>query len=176
MEWLLVVVVLLLAAFGVLLSWTAGRVDRLHHRVNTARSGLEAQLMHRSGAALELAAAGLLDPARSLVLLDAAHHARAREPGDREQAESDLSAALVAALGDPEEIAELQRQPGAAELFRELGDACRKVELARRFHNDVVTSTRSLRGRPLVRWFRLAGHAELPSTVELDDSWPPVLP
>jgi hypothetical protein len=175
MEWLLLLAAVVVA-FAVLLSWTAGRVDRLHHRVNGARAGLEAQLMHRSGATLELAATGLLDPARSLLLLDAAHQARASDQPDREMAESDLSRALVASLGDSSEIARLQERPDAHELLTELGNACRKVELARRFHNDVVSAALTLRRNAVVRWFGLAGHAAMPATVELDDSWPPTLP
>ncbi|MDQ4085197.1 MAG: hypothetical protein M3165_05210 [Actinomycetota bacterium] len=175
MEWLVLAAVVVVV-FAVLLSWTAGRVDRLHHRVNSARAGLEAQLMHRSGATLELAATGLLDPARSLLLLDAAHQARASDQPDRELAESDLSRALVASLGDEAELSRLREHPDARELLAELGNACRKVELSRRFHNDVVSSTLALRRNWVVRWFGLAGHAPMPTMVELDDSWPPTLP
>ncbi|MGH3354358.1 MAG: hypothetical protein ACRDOJ_00585 [Nocardioidaceae bacterium] len=175
MEWLLLAVAVLVT-FAVLLSWTAGRVDRLHHRVNGARAGLEAELMHRSGATLELAATGLLDPARSLLLLDAAHLARASDEADREVAESNLSRALVASLDDATEVARLQGHPDAEELLAELGNACRKVELARRFHNDVVASALALRRNRAVRWFGLAGRADLPAMVELDDSWPRALP
>ncbi|MDQ4084381.1 MAG: hypothetical protein M3165_01035 [Actinomycetota bacterium] len=175
MEWL-VLVAALLVAFAVLLSWTAGRVDRLHHRIEGARAGLEAQLMHRSGATLELAASGLLDPARSLLLLDAAHQARASDRPDRELAESDLSQALAASLGDEAEIRRLREDPEVHELLAELGNACRKVELARRFHNDVVASALALRRNRVVRWFGLAGRAAMPATVEMDDGWPPALP
>lgn len=175
MEWLLLLAVIVVA-FAVLLSWTAGRVDRLHHRIDGARAALEAQLMHRSGAALELAATGVLDPARSLLLMDAAHQARASDQVDREMAESDLSQALVASLGDDAEVARLQEHPAAQELLGELGNACRKVELARRFHNDVVASALALRRNVVVRWFGLAGHADMPVTVEMDDTWPAGLP
>jgi hypothetical protein len=41
--------------------------------------------------------------------------------------------------------------------------------MARRFHNDIVVSTRELRRRRLVTWLRLAGHAPLPGTIELED-------
>ena len=51
----------------------------------------------------------------------------------------------------------------------ELGLAVRRVQLARRFHNDIVVSTRELRRRRLVTWFRLAGHAPMPGTIELED-------
>ena len=57
----------------------------------------------------------------------------------------------------------------APDLVDELAAACHKVELARRFHNDHVTSARALRSRRRVRWFHLSGHAPEPTTVDLDD-------
>ncbi|HET7326641.1 MAG TPA: hypothetical protein VFJ14_05070 [Nocardioidaceae bacterium] len=176
MEWLwLLVAVLVLGLGAVFMSWTAGRVDRLHHRVEKARAVLDAALFHRSGTAVEIASAGIMDPATSLLLLDAGHGARASAAADRELAESDLSRALVAAFADAEEVDDLRADCGARELLDELGNACRSVELSRRFHNDVVASARALRSRRVVRWFGLAGHAPLPQTAELDDSWPPAL-
>jgi hypothetical protein len=47
--------------------------------------------------------------------------------------------------------------------------SCRRVQLARRFHNDAVRCVALRRRRP--RWFRLAGHT-WPETVELDDRMP----
>ena len=85
---------------GVYVSWRAGRLDRLHARVETARAVLDAALVRRSSVALELAACGLLDPATSLLLAGAAHDARAAgEPN--ELAESDLSRALRQPLRQP---------------------------------------------------------------------------
>ncbi|HXO12370.1 MAG TPA: NUDIX domain-containing protein, partial [Mycobacterium sp.] len=49
----------------------------------------------------------------------------------------------------------------------ELADAEARVVLARRFHNDAVRDTLALRERRLVRWFRLAGTAALPSYFEI---------
>jgi hypothetical protein len=177
MEWLAPVVLLpVLVGGAVFLSWTAGRVDRLHYRVEKARAVLDAALFHRSGTAVEIASAGVLDPAASLLLLDAAHSARASTGEARSQAESDLSRALSVAFADAGQVAGLRADEGARELVDELGRACREVELSRRIHNDVVVSARSLRRRRLVRWFRLAGRAELPGTAELDDTRPPGLP
>lgn len=176
MEWVLVAVLILAAGLGGLfMSWTAGRVDRLHHRVEKARAVLDAALFHRSGTAVEIASSGMLDPATSLLLLDAAHGARAATGADREIAESDLSRALVAAFSEHDPVENLRANEGARELIDELAAACRSVEMSRRFHNDVVASTRALRGRRVVRWFGLAGRAPLPGTAELDDSWPPTL-
>lgn len=176
MEWLWVVLVLaLVAALGLWLSWTANRLDRMHHRLEVARASLDTQLLHRSGTALELATSGALDPARSLLLVDAAHHARAVDPEDMESAESDLSQALRAVFADAEEVRALHSAPDVGPLVDELAGDCRKVELARRFHNDVVGSARALRSRRRVRWLRLAGRAADPATVDLDDAPPPAL-
>lgn len=157
MSWVLVVVGGLLLLLGAYLSWTAGRLDRLHHRVATARASLETELSRRSALVAELAGSGVLDPASSLLLLDAAHRARTAETENREQCESVLSRAVAATVTDVE--------PWSVEL----GVAMRRVQMARRFHNDIVVSTRDLRSRRLVTWFRLAGHAPLPSTIELGD-------
>ena len=52
---------------GLYLSWTAGRLDRLHARIDAARAGLDAQLLRRASATLELSTSTLLDPAASVV-------------------------------------------------------------------------------------------------------------
>ncbi len=171
MNWAVLVVVLL-AVVGVYLSWTAGRIDRLHARLDAARAALDAQLFRRSAVALEVATSGLLDPATSLLVVDAAHRARAEGDSDREVFESDLSKALAAAFPDAETVRELGAEPGASDLLGELGAACRRVEMARRFHNDSVATARALRSRRLVRWFRLAGHAPMPDMVEMDAAPP----
>lgn len=176
MEWLWVLgAVVVLVGLALWLSWTAQRLDRIHHRLEVARGSLDTQLLHRSGTALELATSGALDPARSLLLVDAAHAARGAEPDEMESAESDLSQALRAVFSDPDEVRTLRASPGPGPLLTELAGDCRKVELARRFHNDVVTSARSLRSRRRVRWLRLAGRAAEPVTVDLDDEPPRAL-
>jgi len=176
MEWLwLALVLALIAALGLWLSWTANRLDRMHHRLEVARASLDTQLLHRSSTALELATSGALDPARSLLLVDVAHQARAVDPADMESAESDLSQALRAVFADADEVRALQSAPDVGPLVDELAGDCRKVELARRFHNDVVGSARALRSRRRVRWLRLAGRAAQPATVDLDDAPPPAL-
>jgi hypothetical protein len=160
---------------GIYLSWTAGRLDRLHARVEAARAVLDAQLLRRSGAALDIATGGLLDPASAVLVADAASRARTLGADEREQAESDLTAALSAALADTEFVARLKKEEGADAALDELAAACRRVGHARRFHNDTVRSVRRLRGKVLGRWLRLAGHAPWPEAVEFDDSVPPAL-
>lgn len=176
MEWVITLaVVLLVALVGVWLTWTANRLDRMHHRIDLSRTTLDSVLLRRSSAALELATSGALDPARSLVLVDSAHQARAAAVEEFESAESDLSESLRAVFPDADEVRALRQDPDVAELLDELAVECRKVELARRFHNDTVVSARVLRSRRRVRWLRLAGRASELETVDLDDEAPAAL-
>jgi hypothetical protein len=91
---------------------------------------------------------------------------------DRARAESDLSATLRTVLDEPEEAADLYGDPASAGLLDALAAAWYRVQLARRFHNEAVAQTQRVRAKALVRLVRLAGHAALPQTVELDDAWP----
>jgi hypothetical protein len=157
---------------GGYVSWRAGRLDRLHTRVETARAALDAALVRRSSVALELAACGLLDPATSLLLAGAAHDARAAgEPSEPDElAESDLTRALRAALGQPGFRAALAELGRGDELLAELEAAAHQVFLARKFYNDAVAVTRDARRRWLVRLLRLTGGAPQPEFFEIDDS------
>lgn len=175
---LLVLLALALAAWY--LSFSASRLDRLHHRVEGARSALDAQLVRRAEAALELATSGAVDPASGLLLvaaatqaLEAGEHtvALADQAPARERAESDLSQALRATLDD-ERLAELAADPLMAPLVERLGAACHRAQLARRFLNGAVTDARRVRRKGVASWLRLAGRAPLPQTVELDDEPP----
>lgn len=156
------------------LSFTAARLDRLHARVEGARSALDAQLVRRASVALQLATSGLLDPATGLLLAGAAADAREATDADRELAESDLTRALQAAFAQPELAAALDDEPARA-LSHELASACQRVELARRFHNEAVRAARVVRRKRAVRYLRLAGHAPWPATFEMDDTPPAIL-
>ncbi|WP_329320245.1 hypothetical protein [Streptomyces sp. NBC_01262] len=161
-------------AVGLYLSWTAGRLDRLHARIDASRASLDAQLLRRASVAQELATAGVLDPAASIVLYEAAHAARQAEDEQREVAESELSQALRAVFAEADAVEAVREAPGGENATRELTQAVRRVPMARRFHNDSVRAARALRRHRKVRWFRLAGHAPPPMTFEMDDE-PPAL-
>jgi hypothetical protein len=167
-------VALAAALVGWQLLWTATRLDRLHGRVEGATAALDAALVRRATAALELAGSGLLDPATSVLLADAAHAARTAGEHDREMAESGLTAVLRAVLAD-EVAAELRREPAGAEALEDLADAWQRVRLARRFRNDAVSATWVVRRKRRVRWARLAGHAAEPTSFEIDDEPPAAL-
>lgn len=160
------------------LSYTAARLDRLHVRVEGALSALDAQLVRRAEATLELANTGLLDPASALLLAGAA--SESLEATDaalrgREVVESGLSEALQLAL-DAEVVAALRADEavGAVSVKR-LAAAGQRVQLARVFLNDAVIDVRRVRRKPVVSWFRLAGRTPLPQTFEFDDALPAAL-
>lgn len=173
--WWPVATVAIMIVSALYLSYTAGRLDRLHRKIDTARLALDGQLLRRSAVALELASSGVLDPATSVLLADAAHRARTAHDDDdvaRAGAESALTSALEAALADPDDVAELRTDPLAAALLEELDASVRRVALARRFLNDAVRGCQLVHRHRAVRWFRLAGHTPLPATMEMDDTAP----
>jgi hypothetical protein len=172
MTWVWVALgVLVVLASGWWLTWTASRLDRLHARVEGARAALDAQLVRRASTTLEVATSGLLDPASAVLLAAAAQDARDADPDLRELAESDLTKALHAALTE-ETVAALAADPVGAVMLGELSSAAHRVALSRRFHNDAVRAVRVVRGTRTVRWLRLAGHAPMPPSFEMDDSTP----
>ena len=172
MMWVLIIIVVAGLILAVLyLGMTAGRLDRLHQRVDTSLLTLQAHLARRAAITLEVAGSGLVDPATSVVLAEEAHATlAAADQGDViawQEAESELTQALVVAFDEPLEV-----DDGALALLEELKRSCRRVELSRRFHNDAVRACRQIRSRTLVRAFRLAGHTPLPSTWEMADEVP----
>jgi hypothetical protein len=154
---------------GVYVSWRAGRIDRLHARVDMARVALDVTLLRRSSVAQELATSGLLDPATSLLLAGAVLATRGGER-PRDLAESDLTRALRAAFSQPDFRASLSGKEGADELLAEVEEAAHQVFVARKFYNDLVAVTRDARSRPLVRLLHLSGRAKTPVFFEMDDS------
>jgi hypothetical protein len=152
----IVIAVVAVLFLGVYVSWRAGRLDRMHTRLQAARAALDVTLVRRSSVALELASSGFLDPATSLLLASAAHEARGevrsssgqpaaqRAPAERaaaERAAAERAAAERAAAGrTPAELAlaELapaewgpgERPPGELAPYLEPGDELARSELA----------------------------------------------
>lgn len=130
---------------AVYITWTAGRLDRMHARVDAAWAALDAQLVRRAAAARAL---GVAEAAPAL-----------EDAADRVSVENDLSRAIRAAW------------PGlpAGPARDELETAMSRVALARSFHNGAVTNARALRRNRLVRLLRLAGHRRMPEFFDVDD-------
>jgi hypothetical protein len=175
MTWTIVVLAILaLVLWSFYVSWRASRLDRLHNRVEAARTSLDLTLVRRASAASELASSGQLDPATSLLLADAVRRARDAGPAERDLRESDLTRALRATVGDPDFKKELvAADDGAAELVSEVEDAAQRVFIARKFYNDLAGRTIDARRRPLIKVLRLYGGAPQPGFFDMDDEVSP---
>lgn len=185
--WVLLVVVLLcLVAWR--LTYTAARLDRLHARVEGSMSALDAQLVRRAEATLELVRSEALEPMQALTLGAIATESleladveeiasEVRRHGlspNRSAVESELSVALADVL-TPDELERIFDSSGpGADCLEMVGRASQRVELSRRFYNDAVRDVRTVRAKPSVRWFHLAGHTELPEMVEFNDDVPQI--
>jgi hypothetical protein len=145
------------------LTFSANRLDRLHHRVETSWANLDAILQRRAAIAQEIAHLPEIDPASNLILMSAAHQAREAEIADRSEAESGLSGAL-GLLRDETDIPHLHR-----EIFVELDLITDRIRTAIALHQEAVVATTNRRSKLIYKVFRLAGSAPLPITYPFED-------
>ena len=146
------------------LSFSAGRLDRLHHRVETSWATLDSLLQRRAAIALEVARSSITDPATSLLLTASAYQARGADIEDRSSAESVLSGALGMMLAERESIVAKSDQA----LLHELEQLTDKIKVAISIHVESVSRTQLIRRKLVFRLFRLAGTAPLPVTYEFE--------
>jgi hypothetical protein len=160
----LAVAAIVVVAVTLYATWAAGRLDRLHARLDASAAAMDAQLRVRSEAALRFAGAPGLPATGAEALRAAAGLALSLPTLDsrREAAESALSRALRSAVGG------LDAPDRAA--ADELLDAATRASIARRFHNDAVRDVLVVRRRRVVRLLHLAGHAPRPAYFEMDDA------
>lgn len=152
-------ILLLLAWY---LSFLAGRLDKLHHRVETSWEHLDALLQRRAAIALEISHSVNIDPATGMLLTAAAYQAREANIIERSEAESSLSETLR--LLSNEARNEIDQS-----LMDELKRVTEKIALAITIHLESVNSARGLRAKFIFRIFRLAGHAPLPVRYSFED-------
>jgi hypothetical protein len=161
-NWIVAAFILLVSLWY--LSFTATRLDRLHHRVETSWANLDVLLQKRAAVALEIAHSDIADPASSMLLTGAAYQARDADIQNRSQAESGLSGALGLLLEDSRHLATAADNV----LLTELSALTDKIRVAIAIHTDAVGRTQLVRSKVIVRIFRLAGTAPLPVTYEFE--------
>jgi len=145
------------------LTFSANRLDRLHHRAETSWANLDAILQRRAALALDIAHTGAVDPATGLLITAAAHQAREAEISERSEAESSLTQALLLII----EESDLNRR--YPELFQELDTLTERLKIAISLHIEAVNAARARREKLIYRIFRLAGHAPLPVKYSFED-------
>ena len=161
-RWLVSALLVLLIVWY--LTFTATRLDRLHHRVETSWANLDVLLQKRAAVALEIAHSDIADPASSMLLTAAAYQARDADIQNRSQAESGLSGALGLLLEDSQHLA----TSADSALLTELSGLTDKIRVAIAIHTDAVARTQMVRATLIVQIFRLAGTAPLPITYEFE--------
>ena len=161
-NWILIALALLISIWY--LTFTATRLDRLHHRVEPSWANLDVLLQKRAAVALEIAHSDIADPASSVLLTAAAYQARDANIQNRSQAESGLSGALGLLLEDSEHLA----TAADSALLTELSGLTDKIRVGIAIHTDAVSRTQMVRGKFVVKLFRLAGTAPLPITYEFE--------
>ena len=152
----------LLILFLWYLSFSATRLDRLHHRVESSWAALDSLLQRRAAIALEIAHSQFADPGLSLILNQAAHLAREAEISERSDAESGLTSALGLLLENEKDTKE-------DHLIKELAQITDRIRVAVKLHVEAVNRTQLVRRKLIVRTFRLAGRAPLPSIYRFEE-------
>lgn len=160
-----VLIALFILFVGWYLTFSASRLDRLHHRVETSWATLDSLLQKRAAIAMEIVRESNLDPATSYLISTSAHAAREALISDRSEAESVLSESLKMV----KEIAYDERLELPSELLIELSDITNKIKLAINLHLEAVNAARNVRRKIIIRIFRLAGKAPLPVRYAFED-------
>ncbi len=165
-----VLAVLVAVLLTMWVTFTLTRLDRLHARVDAAQAALDAQLVRRAAALLYVAESpdsGAGDHRRAYyetvarAALDVDVDVGVAE---RPSAENAVGRALTD-LGE--------REPGLrADAAAELRETAARVQIARRFYNDAVRDTRTLRARRMPRLLHLAGRRAMPAFFDIDDTLP----
>ncbi|MGN9777279.1 hypothetical protein ACTMS0_16165 [Micromonospora sp. H33] len=151
--WWVVGATLVVGLVAAYLVWTAGRVDRLQARAESAARALDAHLLRRAAAAAVLA-----ERRYGVELYAAARIALDARPDEREAAENDLTRQLRSVQLDPGD-------PDAEAVIA----ASRRLALARQVHTDLVRDARAARSRPLVRLLRMGRRQPWPRYFDIDD-------
>jgi hypothetical protein len=161
-----VLAVLVAVLLTMWVTFTLTRLDRLHARVDAAQAALDAQLVRRAAALLHVAESADSGAAQE----HRAHYETvAREALDVDIAERPRAENAVGrALSELAEAEPDLRQDAAAELR----EAAARVLIARRFYNDAVRDTRTLRARRMPRLLHLAGRRAMPQFFDIDDTLP----
>jgi hypothetical protein len=161
----ILLILLVIVIIGWYLSFSASRLDRLHHRVETSWATLDSLLQQRAALAQQIVAESNLDPATAYLISTSAISARKANIIDRSAAESVLSESLKLVQNSAQDNSlELP-----SELLVELSDITNKVKMAINIHLEAVNATRNVRSKVFIRLFRLAGKAPLPVRYEFED-------
>lgn len=157
--------IVLVLIFAWYLSFSASRLDRLHHRVETSWEHLDSLLQRRAAIALEIAHLADIDPATRILLTNSAYQARGSELSEREDAERVLSESLKF-LRESVVEGELSIK---LSILDELATLTEKIRLAITIHLEAINAVSLVRAKMIFRFFHLAGRAKWPTRYHFED-------
>lgn len=162
--WITLFIVLLI--YAIYLSNVAGRLDRLHLKVENARQALDRQLALRTSICKEIIKLSVLDEKLVNELENALKESIKEELLEiHTKQEWDIESRVSIALNnifDNENIAKIVNDQ---KLLAEIAAAIRRVTYALTFYNDAAKSAIKVRKRWTVRFFRLFGRAAMPEII-----------
>lgn len=153
------------------LSHVAGRLDRLHDRINSAWASLNTALARRAAAVVEIATNENLDVISRALLADSAHKTLMASDENfvlRSHLENALSEMLCDVFDEEFLVAKPHFDQEQSDSLLELAIICERLAMTKTFHDGAVFDALSLRSRFFVRLFHLFGHAKLPEYTGLD--------
>lgn len=157
------ILVLVLCAWY--LSFSASRLDRLHHREETSWEHLDSLLQRRAALALEISHSSHLDPATHFILTESAYVTREDSVVDRSDAELALSNSLDFLIG-ASKAGEVDIE---LSLLNELAALTDKISIAIAVHLEAISAVSKRRSKFIYRFFRLAGRAKLPTPYSFEE-------
>lgn len=167
-NWILLGIFLFL--FALYLSNVAGRLDRLHLKVENARNALDRQLVLRTAICKEVVKIDKLNQQHRDELTQAVNDSLAEELLDTHTnqewvIESKVTNVLLKLFDESFKLINFEEH---TKIIRETAAASRRVQFALTFYNDAATSAIRVRKRRLVRFFRLFGRASMPKMIEFN--------
>ncbi len=161
-----ITLVLIVFVYAIYLSNVAGRLDRLHLKVENARHALDRQLALRTSICKEIIKLTVIDKKLINELENALKESIQEESLEIHtlqewEIESRVSRALTSIFDDEKIVKSINDQ----KLLIEIAAAIRRVSYALTFYNDAAKSAIKVRKRWTVRFFRLFGRASMPQVI-----------
>lgn len=161
-----IVFILIILIYAIYLSNVAGRLDRLHLKVENARHALDRQLALRTSICKEIIKLTSIDKKLINELENALKDSIQEESLEVHslqewEIESRVSIALTNIFDDENIVKTIEDK----NLLTEIAAAIRRVSYALTFYNDAAKSAIKVRKRWTVRFFRLFGRAAMPEII-----------
>ena len=161
-----VTLIILVFIYAIYLANVAGRLDRLHLKVENARNALDRQLALRTSICKEIIKLSEVDKNLIRQLEDALKESIQEESLEvHTLQEWEIETKVSIALNNIFDDEKIVKSIVDKKLLTEIAAAIRRVSYALTFYNDAAKSAIKVRRRWTVRFFRLFGRAAMPEVI-----------